>query len=69
MKEDDLVGYFLNVGLGTCYELRSDMFHGFFGNLFSHQTAVPIIVKDSMVIYNHPSVRLFGWGGGSADLK
>jgi hypothetical protein len=67
--DDHLFGYFLNIGLGTCYELNSGMFHCFYGHLFSHQTAVPIIVKNNVVVYNHNSVKLFGWGGGSASQR
>ena len=61
-----LVAFFLNIGLGTCYDINSGMFQSFYGHLFSHQTAVPVIVKDNTVMYNHNSVKLFGWGGGSA---
>jgi hypothetical protein len=66
LNEEDLVGFFLNVGLGTCYEINSGMFQCFSGHLFSHQTAVPLIVKGDSVLYNHNSVKIFGWGGGSA---
>ena len=66
LNDEHLVGYFLNLGLGTCYEIKSGMFQCFSGHLFSHQTAVPLIVKDDVVLYNHNSVKILAWGGGSA---
>jgi hypothetical protein len=67
LENDNILGYFLCIGLGICYELKHDMYHGFFGHLFSHMTTVPIIVKDGIVSYNHPGVKIFGWGGGRAN--
>lgn len=67
VTEDEVVGYFLNIGLGTCYPIESNMFHGFFGHLFAHQTCVPLIVQDGHVLYTHTSAKIFACGGGRAS--
>lgn len=43
-------------------QLCDGLIHVFLGYTFSHQTAVPLIVKNNKVIYNHKSIRIMAWG-------
>jgi hypothetical protein len=41
------------------------MYHSFFGASFTHQAAVPVVVKDGCVHYKGDGVQVFVWGVGN----
>jgi hypothetical protein len=61
--------YFLLEGLGFAVRFMSEIIHHFYGDLFSHNTAVCVAIgSDGMVSYksnpsNFESFRVFAWGG------
>ena len=68
-KEDDVKAYFCCNDLGISMKLQSNMYHHFHAYGFSHQTSVPVIVKDGMVHYTDTGVNAVAWGNGGAAGK
>ena len=64
--EDDVMAYFCCNDLGISMQLQSNMYHHFHGYGFSHQTSVPIVVKDKKVYYTNTGVHTLAWGNGGA---
>ena len=64
--EDDVMAYFCCNDLGISMQLQSNMYHHFHAYGFSHQTSVPIVVKDKKVYYANTGVHTLAWGNGGA---
>ena len=62
-----LLAFFIIGGFDICVLLSSNLYHVFLGYTFSHSTAVPIIVENGCVLYNHKSINLFAWGASSPN--
>ena len=58
-----VLSYFIMNGLRTYVLLSSNLFHNFNAYSYSHQTSVPIIIKDNMVHYNDKDICILAWGG------
>ncbi len=69
MKESDLHGHFLSIGLGVSVRLRSNIYHYFYGSIFSHCTAIPITVKDSRVTMFTGDLNVFAWGASGSGRR
>jgi hypothetical protein len=65
IKRDEVISYFLLDGLGIAMRMNSHLCHMFFGHLFSHRTALPIIVRDGKTHSKDPHFQVFEWGGDS----
>jgi hypothetical protein len=39
----------------------------FFGHLFSHRTALPIIIRDGKVVHKDQNFQVFAWGGNTYE--
>ena len=50
--------YFLLQGLGIAVRFDSHISHSFFGYLFTHCTALPVIVKNGRVYYYHEKISI-----------
>jgi hypothetical protein len=61
-KECKVIIYFLMQGLGIAVKFDSHLCHSFFGYLFTHCTALPVIVVDGRVYYHHEEIVIFAWG-------
>ena len=67
--EDDVKAYFCCNDLGISMKLQSNMYHHFHAYAFSHQTSVPIVVKNHKVYYTDTGVNAVAWGNGGAAGK
>jgi hypothetical protein len=60
---DDIRCYFLMDGLGIAVCMHTHICHLFFGHVFSHRTALPIIVRKGMVmVYHDPNFQVLPAG-------
>ena len=64
-----LLAYFIIGGFEISVLLSSNLYHVFLGYVFSHSTAVPIIIENGCVLYNHEYINLFAWGASSPSKK
>jgi len=60
---DEVLCFFLLDGLGIAVLLDTHVCHMFFGHLFSHRTALPIIIRGGKVFYKGQDFQVFAWGG------
>ena len=67
--ESTLLAYFIIGGFEISVLLSSNLYHVFLGYVFSHSTAVPIIIENGCVMYNHEYINLFAWGASSPSKK
>ena len=61
-EDCEVIIYFLLQGLGIAVRFDSHISHSFFGYLFTHCTALPVIVKNGRVYYYHEKIVIFAWG-------
>jgi hypothetical protein len=66
---DKVLCFFLLDGLGIAVQLNTHVCHMFFGHLFSHRTALPIIVRLGKVHYRDPNFQVFAWGGDTYETS
>jgi hypothetical protein len=64
---DEVLCFFLLDGLGLAVQLNTHVCHMFFGHLFSHRTAMPIIIRAGKVFYKDPNFQVFAWGGNTYE--
>jgi hypothetical protein len=67
VESDEVLCFFLLDGLGTAVRMNSHICHMFFGHLFSHRTALPIIIRDGKVVYKDQNFQVFAWGGNTYE--
>ena len=66
-ESDKVLCFFLLDGLGIAVQLDAHVCHMFFGHLFSHRTALPIIIRAGKVHYRDPNFQVFAWGGDTHE--
>ena len=65
----DIIQYFLYDGFHAAIRFGSHVGHSFFGNLFSHRTAVCVVVLNGKVYlsFDDWAVNVFAWGNGKTQ--
>ena len=66
-ESDKVLCFFLLDGLGTAVQLDTHVCHVFFGHLFSHRTALPVIIRAGKVHCGDPNFQVFAWGGDTHE--
>jgi hypothetical protein len=68
-ESDKVLCFFLLDGLGIAVQLNTHVCHMFFGHVFSHRTALPIIIRAGKVHYRDPNFQVFAWGGDTYETS
>ena len=62
-KNEKVIVYFIMQGINVAIVFDTHICHSFFGHLFSHCIALPLVVIDGNVYYHHDNILIFAWGG------
>ena len=70
-NDDALHANFVMEGINSSIKIMDGMYHSFFGNACTHNTAIPTVQRNnSFFIYNHKSSsNVAAWGASSATSR
>ena len=69
IEERNMRSYFAMPGLNVSVKLASNVYHFFYGSMFSHCTPITVAVKDGIVLTHSDDMKVVGWGSGSGKRR